>query len=165
MLGGGGWSATAVVGLVRHKIAHFLCSGHCTSLVTCFDNLGLLCHIIPPLHPYTSSERLCCSLSHRGHALVRGVRQTMAGLSPTPDVVLVSPLTRAIQTAIAMFEGTGVSYTSKLFFCWIKNSAGRVCPVFNRIYCTVMYVCGHPVCYLPDFLSPLEEVCRSGVTD
>lgn len=33
----------------------------------------------------------------------------MLGLSPPPTVVFCSPLTRAIQTAVAMFEGTGVS--------------------------------------------------------
>ena len=48
------------------------------------------------------------SLSDRGQVLVRGARQAMAGLSPAPSVVLCSPLTRAIQTAIAIFGGTEV---------------------------------------------------------
>lgn len=33
----------------------------------------------------------------------------MAGLNPAPDIVLCSPLTRTIQTALVMFQGTKVS--------------------------------------------------------
>lgn len=47
-------------------------------------------------------------MSDRGKVLVRGARQAMAGLSPAPSVVLCSPLTRAVQTAIAMFGDTQV---------------------------------------------------------
>ncbi|CAM9584461.1 unnamed protein product, partial [Scytosiphon promiscuus] len=57
---------------------------------------------------YLSEAYADSSLSPRGHALVRRARQSMLGLSPTPSIVLCSPLTRAIQTAIAMFGGTGV---------------------------------------------------------
>ncbi|CAM9610841.1 unnamed protein product, partial [Choristocarpus tenellus] len=48
------------------------------------------------------------SLSDRGFSMVHDARDTLQGLQPTPDIVLTSPLTRAIQTAIAMFEGTGI---------------------------------------------------------
>ena len=41
----------------------------------------------------------------------------MLGLSPPPTVVFCSPLTRAIQTAIAMFGGTGVSRFLFLCYC------------------------------------------------
>ncbi|CAM9877137.1 unnamed protein product [Ascophyllum nodosum] len=48
------------------------------------------------------------SLSHAGYSFVRRARQALVGLSPPPDVVFCSPLTRAIQTAVIMFEGTGI---------------------------------------------------------
>ncbi|CAM9624461.1 unnamed protein product [Ectocarpus sp. 12 AP-2014] len=57
---------------------------------------------------YLSEAFADSSLSSRGHALVRRARQSMLGLSPAPSVVLCSPLTRAVQTAIAMFGGSGI---------------------------------------------------------
>ena len=46
-------------------------------------------------------------LSATGHGQVREVRKTLATL-PKPDLVICSPLTRAIETALGLFGDTGV---------------------------------------------------------
>lgn len=61
----------------------------------------------PMTSVYLNERYADSSLSERGHALVKSTRAAMAGLTPAPDMVLCSPLTRTIQTAIGMFEGTG----------------------------------------------------------
>eukprot|EP00903_Cladosiphon_okamuranus_P011641 g10949.t1 len=89
-----GGSRTVCLSFMRHSIAT-----HNEAAAASADAMGSV---------YLSEAYADSSLSSRGHALVRRARQSMLGLSPTPSVVLCSPLTRAIQTAIAMFGGTGV---------------------------------------------------------
>eukprot|EP00752_Nemacystus_decipiens_P010460 g9319.t1 len=87
-------SRLVCLSFMRHSIAT-----HNEAAATSADAMGSV---------YLSEAYADSSLSSRGHALVRRARQSMLGLSPAPSVVLCSPLTRAIQTAIAMFGGTGV---------------------------------------------------------
>lgn len=46
-------------------------------------------------------------LTELGHHQVAGARERMAGL-PRPDLVISTPLTRALQTTMGIFGGTGV---------------------------------------------------------
>ncbi|CAM9608223.1 unnamed protein product [Ectocarpus sp. 12 AP-2014] len=82
------------VSFMRHSIAT-----HNEAAAASADAMGSV---------YLSEAYADSSLSSRGHALVRRARQSMLGLSPAPSVVLCSPLTRAVQTAIAMFGGSGI---------------------------------------------------------